>query len=761
MDQLSELKNIFNKSNGSIPFDEFLDTMKFKSMADLHEFIKTHNLEHLQINRDTERVEFGNVFKEEIDKLLEKQTTFEDLRSVKLPESPISNNTLPHNDEEISKDQYIDNTSDLKVGEDKKLRGTNKVSSKIGKYSGIDLYEDQVQTLQSLELLIDEPIPAVGLVYYDSLGFAHSNNEVTELGLNYRGLNSLPVNFVNLTKLKNLNLGGNKFSILPESICTLTNLLYLDLRNNKLTSLPSNIVELTQLEDLNIDDNNLTSLPEDIGKLRSLITLDVNKNNISNLPESICNLTNLELIMISKNQIVTLPERLDNLSKLQTLNFSGNKLSQLPESIGSIKNLEEIYLTNNRISSIPEHFFNLEKIRIVNLSNNRLEYLSNDVGKLSNLEELLLNDNNIISLPDSIGLLRNCTVLDFNNNLLTLLPSNLFQITNLIKLRLGYNKIESLPESISNLANLKELILSSNQLKSIPDLLGTLNFLRVLDLGSNKIVTLPEHIGQLVNLEKLSLENNQLTTLPEEIFSLTNLTVLNLGNNHLVSLSENIGKLVNLIEFNISKNQLSQLPDTTGDLLKLTSLDLESNKIRFVFRGIENLKQLRMIRLSYNPIFLYYEKLLTININSLNLSSEQLLVTDKKDNIGLKATIYVPTDLFTKQKEWLKDPHLHHLIQNTNKVSIESTVLDRDLKIGMEASQRSSDQKIRENARKIYSDVFPSDKIKLNLKSWTYVFLGVFLTIIFRKISTPTSFDGRSEERRVGKECRSRWSPYH
>ena len=25
----------------------------------------------------------------------------------------------------------------------------------------------------------------------------------------------------------------------------------------------------------------------------------------------------------------------------------------------------------------------------------------------------------------------------------------------------------------------------------------------------------------------------------------------------------------------------------------------------------------------------------------------------------------------------------------------------------------------------------------------------------------PLSFDGRSEERRVGKECRSRWSPYH
>src|SRR2546430_17371164 len=26
---------------------------------------------------------------------------------------------------------------------------------------------------------------------------------------------------------------------------------------------------------------------------------------------------------------------------------------------------------------------------------------------------------------------------------------------------------------------------------------------------------------------------------------------------------------------------------------------------------------------------------------------------------------------------------------------------------------------------------------------------------------TPESYDRRSEERRVGKECRSRWSPYH
>ena len=29
------------------------------------------------------------------------------------------------------------------------------------------------------------------------------------------------------------------------------------------------------------------------------------------------------------------------------------------------------------------------------------------------------------------------------------------------------------------------------------------------------------------------------------------------------------------------------------------------------------------------------------------------------------------------------------------------------------------------------------------------------------RTATVISRDGRSEERRVGKECRSRWSPYH
>src|SRR3712207_9302550 len=51
------------------------------------------------------------------------------------------------------------------------------------------------------------------------------------------------------------------------------------------------------------------------------------------------------------------------------------------------------------------------------------------------------------------------------------------------------------------------------------------------------------------------------------------------------------------------------------------------------------------------------------------------------------------------------------------------------------------------------------------VESYSHGILMLYCTISSRRVTTcfrmNTLFSSRSEERRVGKECRSRWSPYH
>ena len=45
--------------------------------------------------------------------------------------------------------------------------------------------------------------------------------------------------------------------------------------------------------------------------------------------------------------------------------------------------------------------------------------------------------------------------------------------------------------------------------------------------------------------------------------------------------------------------------------------------------------------------------------------------------------------------------------------------------------------------------------------SESYAAAGVDITAGYRSVELMKQYVARSEERRVGKECRSRWSPYH
>src|SRR2546427_12989341 len=61
---------------------------------------------------------------------------------------------------------------------------------------------------------------------------------------------------------------------------------------------------------------------------------------------------------------------------------------------------------------------------------------------------------------------------------------------------------------------------------------------------------------------------------------------------------------------------------------------------------------------------------------------------------------------------------------------------------------------------------YRSSGVLMRIVQWSKVDARWYLGVLCRKCEAPILFaldhsEGRSEERRVGKECRSRWSPYH
>ena len=64
----------------------------------------------------------------------------------------------------------------------------------------------------------------------------------------------------------------------------------------------------------------------------------------------------------------------------------------------------------------------------------------------------------------------------------------------------------------------------------------------------------------------------------------------------------------------------------------------------------------------------------------------------------------------------------------------------------------------------IQQEVLPLTQFLLSLLLFPFGVITILLLSILDYFVTPDNFTKfliRSEERRVGKECRSRWSPYH
>ena len=198
----------------------------------------------------------------------------------------------------------------------------------------------------------------------------------------------LEISITELKNLKELYLGYNQLTSLPESFGKLVNLEELYLRNNQLTTLPESFEKLVNLKILSLQYNQLTTLPESFGKLVNLEVLSLHSNQLTTLPESFGKLVNLEVLYLQYNQFTTLPESFGNLENLKILYLQNNQLTSLPESIGKLTNLRYLYLQNNRLTILSSYMIEIRSrgtdLRINTLCSSGMELLEDE-----NWDELL------------------------------------------------------------------------------------------------------------------------------------------------------------------------------------------------------------------------------------------------------------------------------------------------------------------------------------------------------------------------------------
>ena len=143
------------------------------------------------------------------------------------------------------------------------------------------------------------------------------------------------------------DLSSKILTTLPKESFQLTNLVKLNLFNNKLTETPDQLINFKSLIELDLSSNKLQIVNPSIEKLLFLEELNLNKNELTILPVEIGNLKHLLKLYIRSNQLKELPLELSQCTKLVSLDLSLNKLNSIPVEIYQLKNLKTLNLVGN------------------------------------------------------------------------------------------------------------------------------------------------------------------------------------------------------------------------------------------------------------------------------------------------------------------------------------------------------------------------------------------------------------------------------
>ncbi len=515
--------------------------------------------------------------------------------------------------------------------------------------------------------------------------YAILNRRVIALYLSHWELEVIPKSLKKLSKLKWLDLRGNKLETIPDWFGELIDLSYLNLLHNNLKTLPKTIFKLSlrnfsqkyvnngvdphdaavlgileimlgdRIEDIKLtrrdhgemilyehndegfiirliihleDTGRFLFIPECIGSLKHLENLDISTGSITKLPEFIGDLSNLKSLRLSFTSIEIIPESIGDLTMLEELILSKNKIKVVPDSLGKLTSLKSLFLGKNKIQKIPDSIGNLRELKFLDLSENEIRRIPKSLGNLKSLRGIYIFKNKISKFPKSIKKLKNLELFEIDQFqkipewLKSFTSSELLEERRELRFARKFNEKGVSSEDAVVLGYFRSLIG-----REFKDIIFKEEFMENIRRGSFSQINGGYNTNEMghVTILYISLLGENMP-IPEQIGRLKHLEELHFLFAWMKELPEWIGSLTHLKKLSITDGEsIEVIPASIGNLKHLRELDLSGNCIREIPDTIGNLTFLKKLNLSYNKISFLPKSIIQLGeIEYFNLENNEL-----------------------------------------------------------------------------------------------------------------------------------------
>lgn len=461
-------------------------------------------------------------------------------------------------------------------------------------------------------------------------------------------------------------------------VAALTKLKHLNVSGNRLLNMPILFSNLGNLQTLLSEDNGHTFVDYCLQRMTTLTSLSLAKNPIVVLAPYIGDLIHLVNFDASQTQIRVLAPQCFKWSKLKTLNLSGspcycppkcyhhdvfkamNTLLQISEAFANdefrlvhehildfpgtvcfIAETTKLVLVDLGISHIPSELGLMKKLRHLDLSSNRIEEITAPVGDCVSLMLFDVRKNPIrfihvhaarVSIkdffmdptetempPPEVGMRDDSNqIWSFMRGCYNSTEENFFVASNVgisylpdeivrngqkwWMVNLSHNNLKTVPSNLVLSKMLNTLIISDNPMESLPDWLNGFKFLRDFRCSGIPFQKFPRVLTQLTTLTRLEMGRCCLNEAPADLVGLTSLVDLRMDQNQISVLPGRIGQLVLLTHLLLSSNKLRSLPESIGNLSNLICLAIDDNNFVSIPLQVGRLTSLQMLMIQRNPL---------------------------------------------------------------------------------------------------------------------------------------------------------------